>query len=199
VGIATLGKALLLLERIGMDFIEEEERKLTRITLEGLNKMTEIEIFGIRDVNAERFLRRGGVISFTFKDIPYNLVARELAEDGGIGVRSGCFCAHLLVKTLIGIHPVRQFFAKLYMMFIPTLGSIYLPGLIRMSLGLQNDENDVKHFLKTLDIIKSKKRARILRILASTHSGSGFRPHPLFPKQIKSFIETSVNKVYTLN
>ena len=199
VGIATLGKALVLLTRLGMDFIEEEERKLTRIALEGLNSMTDIEIFGIRDINAERFLRRGGVISFSLEKVPYNLVARELAEYGGIGVRSGCFCAHLLVKKLIGIHPVRQFFAKLYMMFIPTLGGIYLPGLVRMSLGLQNDENDIKHFLKVLEMIKNKKRATILKLLASTHSGSGFRPHPLIPKQIEAFIETSVNKVYSIN
>lgn len=199
VGIATLGKSLLLLKKIGMDNIEEEERKLTRIALEGLNNMIDIEIFGIRDITAERFLRRGGVISFTLTKVPYNLVARELAEYAGIGVRSGCFCAHLLVKTLIGIHPVRQFFAKLYMMFIPTLGSIYLPGLVRMSVGLENDENDIKYFLKILEIIKSKKRAMILRLLASTHSGSGFRPHPLIPKPIKAFIESSVNTVYSFN
>ncbi|NHJ22187.1 MAG: aminotransferase class V-fold PLP-dependent enzyme [Candidatus Lokiarchaeota archaeon] len=199
VGIATLGKAFLLLKKIGMNIIEQEERKLTRIALNGLTDMSDIEIYGIQDTNDERFLRRGGVISFSLKKVPYNLVARELAEHSGIGVRSGCFCAHLLVKNLIGIHPVRQFFAKLYMMFIPTLGAIYLPGLIRMSLGLQNDENDVKLFLETLEMIKNKKRARIVRFLASTHSGSGFRSHPLVPKQIKTFIRKSIKKVYSID
>ncbi|MFX0049564.1 MAG: aminotransferase class V-fold PLP-dependent enzyme [Candidatus Hermodarchaeota archaeon] len=198
-GIATLGKALLLLKRIGMDIIEQEERKLTKIALSGLCNMSDIEIYGIQDINDERFLRRGGVISFTLKNVPYNLVARELAEHGGIGVRSGCFCAHLLVKYLIGIHPVRQLFAKLFMMFIPTLGAVYLPGLVRMSLGLQNDENDVQFFLKTLDMINSKKRARIVRYLALTHSGSGFQPHPIVPKPIKLFIEKSINKVYSVS
>ena len=198
VGIATLGKALLLLARIGMDIIEQEERHLTRIALSGLNAMSDIEIYGIKDENGEKFLRRGGVISFTLKKVPYNLVAREFAEYGGIGVRSGCFCAHLLVKKLIGIHPVRQFFAKLSMMFVPTLGAVYLPGLIRMSIGLENDENDIKHFLNILEMIKNEKRATILRLLASTHSGSGFRPHPLIPKGIKAFIRTSLNKVYLI-
>ena len=199
VGIATLGKALLLLAKIGMGVIEREERHLTRIALNGLNDMSDIEVYGITDVNEEKFLRRGGVISFTLNKVPYNLVAREFAEYGGIGVRSGCFCAHLLVKKLIGIHPARQFFAKLLMMFIPTLGAVYLPGLIRMSIGLENDENDIKHFLKILEKIKNEKRAMILRLLASTHSGSGFRSHPLIPKGIKTFIGTSVKNVYSLN
>jgi len=199
VGIATLGKALFLLTKIGMDVIEREERQLTQIALNGLNDMSDIEVFGITDVNGEKFLRRGGVISFTLNKVPYNLVAREFAEYGGIGVRSGCFCAHLLVKKLIKIHPVRQFFAKLLMMFIPTLGAIYLPGLIRMSIGLENDENDINYFLKILEKIKNEKRAMILRLLASTHSGSGFRSHPLIPKGIKTFIESSVKNVYSLN
>ena len=35
-GIAALGKALVLLQRIGMDLIQEEEQALTRRALHGL-------------------------------------------------------------------------------------------------------------------------------------------------------------------
>jgi selenocysteine lyase/cysteine desulfurase len=48
VGIVTLGKAILLLERIGIDVIEDYEKELTRITLNGLNNIEGIEIFGVK-------------------------------------------------------------------------------------------------------------------------------------------------------
>ncbi len=198
-GIATLGKAITLLRRIGMDIIEQEERELTSLALKGLNSIPNIEIFGIQDSYSPNFLRKGGVITFTLRDVPHNIVARELAENGGIGVRNGCFCAHLLVKHLIGLHPVRLFIANLFMMFIPTLGSVYLPGLVRVSFGIENDKNQVRYFIKVLQQINSRKRSRMIRLLGSTHSGSGFRTHPLIPKPIQAFIDASVKRVYLLD
>ena len=39
-GIAALGKAWVLLQRIGMDLIREEEHSLTRRALQGLNRIS---------------------------------------------------------------------------------------------------------------------------------------------------------------
>jgi selenocysteine lyase/cysteine desulfurase len=101
-GIAALGKAMLLLRRIGLDVIEEEERALTRRALQGLSHIPSIRIFDVTDPNSPRLAQRGGVIVFTLQHVPYNLVGTELAEYGGVGVRCGCFCAHLQVKHLPG-------------------------------------------------------------------------------------------------
>jgi selenocysteine lyase/cysteine desulfurase len=198
-GIAALGKAITFLQRIGMDIIEQEERELTSIALKGLNSIPNIKIYGIQDSYSPNFLQKGGVITFSLRKVPHNVVARELAEYGGIGVRNGCFCAHLLIKHLIGLKPLRLFVAKLLMMFVPTLGTVYLPGLVRVSFGLENDKNEVRYFIKILKQINSRKRILINRLLGATNSGSGFRTHPLVPKPIKNFIDTSVKRVYSLD
>ncbi len=89
-GIAALGKALVLLQRIGLDVIQEEEQALTGRALRGLAQIPGLKIYGIQDPDSPRFAQKGGVIVFGLKDIMPNRVAKELAEQGGIGVRYGC-------------------------------------------------------------------------------------------------------------
>jgi len=71
-GIAALGKALVLLQRIGMDVIQKEEQALTRRTLHGLARIAGLRIHGIRDTDSPRFAQKGGVIVFDLKDIMSN-------------------------------------------------------------------------------------------------------------------------------
>ena len=105
-GIAALGKALVLLQRIGLDVIQEEEQALTGRALRGLAQIPGLKIYGIKDPDSPRFAQKGGVIVFGLKGIMANRVAKELAEQGGIGVRYGCHCAHLLIKRLLNIPPL---------------------------------------------------------------------------------------------
>ena len=107
-GIAALGKALVLLQRIGLNVIQEEEQALTGRAMRGLAQVPGLTIYGIRDVDSPRFPQKGGVIAFGLKGMMPNRVARALAERGGIGVRYGCHCAHLLIKRLLGIPPLLQ-------------------------------------------------------------------------------------------
>ena len=100
-----MGKSLLLLQRIGLDVIRDEERKLTEHALRSLSKIGGIKIFGISDPDSPEFISKGSVISFTLKNKLSDKVARELSVNGGIGVRAGCHCAHLLVKYLVGVPP----------------------------------------------------------------------------------------------
>ncbi|MFX1512285.1 MAG: aminotransferase class V-fold PLP-dependent enzyme, partial [Promethearchaeota archaeon] len=106
-GVAAIGKVITILERVGMDVIEAQERILTRNILLGLNKIQNIKIFSIKDPESPRFNRKGGTIVFNLKNVPHNLVAKELTEYGAIGVRNGCFCANMLVKHLLKINPFR--------------------------------------------------------------------------------------------
>ena len=107
-GIAALGKALVLLQRIGLDVIQEEEQALTGRALAGLAQIPGLTIYGIKDPDSPRFARKGGVIAFDLKGILPSRVAKALAERGGIGVRYGCHCAHLLIKRLVGITPLLE-------------------------------------------------------------------------------------------
>lgn len=98
VGIAALGKALVLLQRIGMATVEQTEMDITARLLSCLSGVKGIKVYGIREHDSENLRKRVGVISFSVKKILHDKVAKALAEQGGIGVRYGCFCAHRLVK-----------------------------------------------------------------------------------------------------
>jgi selenocysteine lyase/cysteine desulfurase len=154
-GIAALGKALLLLQRIGFDVIREEEQALTAQALQGLARVDGLTVYGIKDPATSGFTSKGGVIVFGFKNLMANVVARELAELG-FGVRYGCHCAHILVKYILGVSPGLEKFQRVMLTLIP---SIRLPGLTRISLGIGTTEEDVDTFVECVSRIASKHRA----------------------------------------
>jgi selenocysteine lyase/cysteine desulfurase len=156
-GIAALGKSLVFLQRIGLDVIQEEEQALTGRALAGLAQIPGITVFGIKDPDSPRFTRKGGVIAFDLKGILPNRVAKALAEQGGIGVRYGCHCAHLLVKRLVGIPPR---LAQLQGLIVTLLPQVNLPGVVRVSLGIENSEADVDTLIRMLDSIARQPRPR---------------------------------------
>jgi selenocysteine lyase/cysteine desulfurase len=149
-GIAALGKALILLNRIGMEFIIEEEHALTRRTLDGLAQINGLEIFGIKDPVSPEFVNKIGVIVFRLKNMMPNNVARELGERAGIGVRYGCHCAHIIIKNLLGVSPFLERFQRLLVTLFPGLR---LPGLVRISLGIENREEDIDTLIQALQQI----------------------------------------------
>lgn len=195
-GIAALGKAITLLQRISMAVIEEKEKALLHRLLKGLSRIERIEIFGIKDPDSEKLHQKGGVISFRLKSVPHNLAAKELAEQGGIGVRNGCFCAHLLVKQLLKIHPVRAFAANAGMVLLPRLTGMFLPGLVRASLGLQNDENDIERLIKVLEKIADAPQSIINRFLAFNRNGTPFLSRQSIEERMNEFLEGRMKKVY---
>jgi selenocysteine lyase/cysteine desulfurase len=198
VGVAALGKAMLLLRRIGLGVIEEEERTLTLRAINGLSQIPGVTVYGVKDPMSPRFRRRIGIISFGLQNVPHNLVAKELAERGGIGVRTGCFCAHLLVKRLLKIHPLRARAADLALVLFPRLTSLILPGLVRISLGLENDENDVDHLIRTLSIIALFPRTAADRLCAWAHNATPFLGHTETQARMSEFGEAVMRTVYAL-
>lgn len=149
-GIAALGKALILLQRIGMDVIREEEQALTGRLLRGLSKIRGLRVYGVKDPESTAFLQKGGVIVFSLERIMSNRVARELAVRSGIGVRYGCHCAHILIKHLVGVGPGLSRFQRVIATLFPKLR---FPGLVRVSLGLGNSEEDVDTLIREVDKI----------------------------------------------
>ena len=146
-GIAALGKALVLLRRIGLDVIQEEERALTARTLLGLQRVPGVKIFGIANPDSPVFASKGGVIPFDLKGVISHTVARKLAARGGIGVRAGCHCAHLTVKRMVGVPPWAE---RLQRLILIVLRRFELPGVVRVSLGLQTSEEDIDTLIHVL-------------------------------------------------
>jgi selenocysteine lyase/cysteine desulfurase len=152
-GIAALGKALVLIQRIGFDVIQEEEQTLTGQILYGLSQINGIRIYGIKDPSSAMFAHKGGVVVFTMKGKISSSVANELAERFGIGVRYGCHCAHILIKHLLGVGPKLQRFQRILARLFPNLR---FPGVVRVSLGIGNSEQDIDKLIRALSTIAEK-------------------------------------------
>ncbi|MFN2190135.1 MAG: aminotransferase class V-fold PLP-dependent enzyme [Candidatus Promineifilaceae bacterium] len=78
------------------------------------------------------------------------LVSSILGYEGGIGVRSGCFCAHPYVVHLLKLeeHESRSWREQ-----ILQGDRSNMPGMIRASFGCYNNENDVDRLVEMLDRI----------------------------------------------
>ena len=197
IGIAAIGKAMNLLNRIGLDVIKKEENTLTQNMLNGLSKIPGIKIFGVKDPNSIQFQNKGGIIAFSLKHVPHNLAAKELAEKGGIGVRTGCFCAHLIVKRLMNIHPLRGFAAELFLRLFPKFPISVLPGVVRISIGLENDEQDINHFLHIIEEIRNTPRSLIDKFIASFNNGTPFLKQTNTQKMIEFYTKAIIEKVFS--
>jgi selenocysteine lyase/cysteine desulfurase len=178
-GIAALGKALLLLQRIGLDVIQEEEQALTARALRGMAQIPGLKIYGTGNPDSPRFARKGGVIAFDLGSILPSRVAGELAERGGIGVRYGCHCAHLLIKRLVGVPPLLE---RLQGVILTLFPRVSLPGVVRVSLGIENGEADIDTLIQVLGSIARQPRARV-------------EGHDV-QRQMDNFAEAAAQKVY---
>jgi len=155
VGIAALGKALVLLQRIGMDNIVREEQRLTALALKGLSKIDGLAIYGIKDPGSPSFIHKGGVILVNMKGIMANGLSKKLALLGGIGTRSGCHCAHILIKKLANAGPGLEKFQKIMITLLP---GMKLSGLLRISLGIEDSDEEINQLLLNLRKISQKEQ-----------------------------------------
>jgi selenocysteine lyase/cysteine desulfurase len=185
-GIAALGKALFLLQRIGLDLIQEEEQALTARALRGLAQVPGLTLHGIRGPDSPRFAYKGGVISFTMTNALATVVAKELAERRGIGVRAGCHCAHLLVKHLLNIPPWQ---AHLQRVIVALFHQLSLPGVVRVSLGLENSAEEIDTLIQVLGKIARQLPTNVDNPFASTQTD--------IQKQMNDFARAAARRVYT--
>jgi cysteine desulfurase/selenocysteine lyase len=163
VGAIALAAAIKQLQAVGMDKVAEHEAKLTAYALEGLNSIPNIHIYG--DNNPAYALSRLGVIPFQIEGMSHFLVASILGYEFGIGVRSGCFCAHPYILHLLGISPQHARAVRQNMLAGDRSD---MPGLIRISFGLYNTREEVDAFLEALsDIIQGKYQGKYSQDIAS--------------------------------
>ena len=91
-----LGAAIEYLEALGMDAVREHDVSLTAYALRALTERhgDSIVIYGPADANA-----RGGVLSFSFKDIhPHDI--SQVLDQKGVCIRAGHHCAKPLMRRL---------------------------------------------------------------------------------------------------
>ena len=196
IGIATMGKSILLLERIGIEVIEDYEKKLTELVLDGLYKIEDVEVFGVGSQNSGVSDKRSSIISFSLKKVPHNLAAKEIAEYGGIGIRSGCFCAHMLIQQVLKVQKIRAVGARMTSIIIPVKTGMLLPGTVRVSIGIENSETEINYFLQVVKQIASKPRSSLNKILARIYNGAAYIPKTYAEERIKTYVELAVKKIF---
>ena len=148
VGAVAFAAALKALSKIGMAKIAAHETELASCALTKLGKIPGVQILG--DASPGNTASRLGVIPFNVDGLNHSLVAAILGAEFGIGVRSGCFCAHPYVACLLKVskremhklgHEVRQGDKR------------HIPGLVRASFGMYNTLGEIDKFALALSQI----------------------------------------------
>jgi selenocysteine lyase/cysteine desulfurase len=153
-GIAALGKALLLMQRIGMDVVMQEEQILTAKALKDMSRIQGLQVYGVANAESPVFQEKSGVIVFSIKGVWPDKVARNLAK-AGIGVRYGCHCAHILIKHILHVPLALQRLQKIMVTFFPKM---VLPGVVRISFGIGNSKEDIDYLISELKHIDPKNQ-----------------------------------------
>lgn len=93
-GAVGLAAAIDYLNSVGMDNIEKMEKELTEYTIEKLEELPYIKIYGTKDIN-----KRSGVISFNIDNIhPHD--AASILDSYNIAIRAGNHCAQPLMRYM---------------------------------------------------------------------------------------------------
>jgi cysteine desulfurase/selenocysteine lyase len=154
VGAVALAAAIRQLQAVGMNQVAQHEANLTRYTLEKLALLKDVVVYGDPDpANVEARL---GVIPLQLQHAPHFLAAAVLGYEFGIGVRSGCFCAHPYILHLLGLSSEEASAVRQRML---AGDKSEMPGLVRVSFGLYNTRQEVDVLIDGLQVISSGKYA----------------------------------------
>ncbi len=150
IGVIALGLAIKTLQQISMDAVAEHERSLTEQLVRGLEKIERVRVYGTRTTDKNVRL---GVVPFNITGMPHAKTAAILGCEYGIGVRHGCFCAHPYVQSLLDCPDAEsdQFYSK-----ILKGEPVELPGMVRISFGIYNHEDEVEYMLHAVEQIRKE-------------------------------------------
>ncbi|MFD8012677.1 aminotransferase class V-fold PLP-dependent enzyme [Streptomyces sp. NPDC058955] len=101
IGVYSIASACKALTEAGFDALVARERHLIDTVRAGLAEVPEVRVLSLFGDDAPRV----GVISFVVEGWNSSHFAAALSAEYGIGVRDGLFCAHPLVRTLLGSDP----------------------------------------------------------------------------------------------
>jgi selenocysteine lyase/cysteine desulfurase len=131
-----------------MQNVADHEADLTAYALTKLNRLKGVRVFG--DPNPDNAHQRLGVIPILTEEVSHFLASAILGYEFGIGVRSGCFCAHPYILHLLGLSEAEAHEVRRLMI---SGDKRDMPGMIRCSFGLYNTREEVDRFIDALDCI----------------------------------------------
>jgi cysteine desulfurase / selenocysteine lyase len=149
-GAIAMARAARLLQAMGLEAVARHEANLVAYALKRLTEVSGLTLYG--DTSPSRAATRSGVIPFTVQNTPPHLVSAILGYEWGIGVRSGCFCAHPYVMSLLGIDKRGQQHIR-YRLLHHRRDTV--PGMVRVSFGLYNTHEEIDRLIEALKAIAS--------------------------------------------
>lgn len=179
VGAVALAQAILSLKQIGMAALTEHETQLTTYLLQQMTRIQGVQVFGPAD--PARAAERTATIPFAVPGMSHYLVAAILSAEGGIGVRSGCFCAHPYLLHLLAVDSET---ATNYLDEIRRGIRSNLPGLVRVSLGCYNNESEVD---RLVTLLKKIVRREYQGNYVQDPSSGAYRPEGFNPELERFF------------
>ena len=158
-GAVALAKSIGILSEIGMDLVQEHDLLLNRRLIDGLLRLG-LKVYGDTDNIEDRV----GVVTFNDPGTNSFLLAQKLMRIGGIATRRGAFCAHPYVWRLLGVPDSDVLDYK-------KCADAKTPGMIRVSFGIYNTEEEVDELLRVLPIAILMAKDEQQRNPAETPSG----------------------------
>lgn len=101
IGVHSIASACKAITEAGFDRLVAREQQLVAKVRAGLAEVPQVKVLSLFGDDAPRV----GVISFVVEGWNSSHFAAALSAEYGIGVRDGLFCAHPLVRTLLGTDP----------------------------------------------------------------------------------------------
>jgi len=154
VGAIAMASALEKLEDIGIENVEQYETVLAQKVFDALKDNPNIELY-VSDKHLST------VLPFNVIGRESREVAQELNDRFGIGVRAGSFCVYNVVRHLLKIEDESEIIAG-----VKSGDGNTVPGFVRASFSLCNNEGDVNQFIKAIEIIANKKNSRLAKRVA---------------------------------
>ena len=146
VGAIAMAAAARALMEVGMDRIAAHEQELLVYATERLLAIPGLTIYGESD--PARLHEKVGVIPFNLAGVSHFLLAAILGYEGGIGVRSGCFCAHPYVVHLLHLDDTTS---SRWRAELLEGDKSNMPGMVRMSFGCYSNREDVDRLVAMLE------------------------------------------------
>jgi len=148
-GAVAFAASLRYLKTIGMEAVREHEVQLYERMQKGLDSIEGVTCFGPTDGPTKI-----GVLPFNVGDIPHTTVALMLNWEEAIACRNGCFCAHPYLHQLLTIANDE---ADTLRDELAAGNTPPLPGAVRATIGVFNNEEEIDIFVDTVRNISTGK------------------------------------------
>jgi hypothetical protein len=102
----------------------------------------------------------------------------------------------MLIKRLLNISPFLERMQRVILTFFP---KVALPGVTRVSLGIENSAEDVDTLVQAVDNIARQPRAGTDRRSAATKNGTPILPQADIQKQMDDFARAAAQRVYAFS